>query len=227
MIVEIIATTLSEAKMAEQAGADRIELITAFQEGGLTPSYGLIASVVKELQIPVNVMVRPHSYSFVYGQDDLYTMREDIRTIRELGAAGIVIGCLTPERKIDIAALEALLEEAKGLDVTFHRAFDEAADLLQAVDVLTGYPQINRVLTSGGKTSALDAISEISVLVEKTKGTQLSILAGSGLTVESLAGFIEQTGVTEVHFGSGVRYDQDARQPIDPQKIESIKKLGR
>ncbi len=213
--------------MAEQAGADRIELITAFQEGGLTPSYGLIASVVKELQIPVNVMVRPHSYSFVYGQDDLYTMREDIRTIRELGAAGIVIGCLTPERKIDIAALEALLEEAKGLDVTFHRAFDEAADLLQAVDVLTGYPQINRVLTSGGKTSALDAISEISVLVEKTKGTQLSILAGSGLTVESLAGFIEQTGVTEVHFGSGVRYDQDARQPIDPQKIESIKKLGR
>jgi len=227
MIVEIIATTLSEAKTAEQAGADRIELITAFQEGGLTPSYGLIATVIKELQIPVNVMVRPHSYSFVYRDDDLNTMREDIRAIRELGAAGIVIGCLTPERTIDVDALELLLDEAKGLDVTFHRAFDEVTDQGQAVEALMRYPQITRVLTSGGKKSVLDAVSEITALVSTTNGSHLSIMAGSGLTVEAVAGFIEQTGVTEIHFGSGVRYDQDARKPIDPRKIEGLKRLGR
>lgn len=227
MILEVIATSLSEAKVAEQAGADRIELITGFQEGGLTPSYGLIAAVVKEVQIPANVMVRPHSYSFVYQEEEIRTMLEDIRIIRELGAAGIVIGCLSPEQKIDTAALERLLDAAKGLDVTFHRAFDEVTDQHEALDLLMNYPQISRVLTSGRKKSVLDAVEEIASLVKRTAGKKPAILAGSGLTVEALPAFLAQTGVSEVHFGSGVRYHQDSRQPIDPLLIANAVAKGR
>lgn len=225
MLLEVIATNLTDAKIAEESGADRIELITGILEGGLTPSYGLIEKVVNAVAIPVYVMVRPHSHSFCYSRDDLDTMLADIRTIRKIGADGIVTGALTEARTVDRSILEALLAEAGELDVTFHRAFDEAADQRAALQVLLQYPQITRILTSGGKKSALDAVGEIRELVRLTEHTHLTILAGSGLKIGSLQAFAEQTGVKEVHFGTGVRSNEQALQLLDPEKIEAIKMM--
>jgi copper homeostasis protein len=225
MKLEVIATNLTDAILAEQGGADRIELITGIVEGGLTPGPGLIREAVSRLDIPVHVMVRPHSRSFVYDEHDLRTMREDIAFIKECGAAGIVLGALTPDGVVDTAALDLLLEDTEGLNVTFHRAFDEIQDQLSALKVLSGYPQINRILTSGGPQPAPKSAPQIKELVKASQGTGITILAGYGLTVPVLREFIHTTGVTEVHFGSALRVNGEALQPVDPSKVQSAKQI--
>ncbi|WP_026677389.1 copper homeostasis protein CutC [Fictibacillus gelatini] len=225
MVLEVIATTAGDAKIAEKGGADRIELITGILEGGLTPSYGLIEEAVQAVAIPVNVMVRPHSQSFMYNEDDIRTMVKDIQIVKQIGAAGVVIGCLTEERQIDVETLKRLLDAAEGLDVTFHRAFDEAADQEKALEELLRFKQIKRILTSGGKKSVLDAQEQMIKLVQKTEQTHLSIMAGSGLTIPALKRFIETTRVKEVHFGTGVRFKQHALEPVDAERVKKVKQI--
>ncbi|GIP27917.1 hypothetical protein J23TS9_30470 [Paenibacillus sp. J23TS9] len=225
MKLEVIATNLTDAILAEQGGADRIELVTGIMEGGLTPGPGLIKEAVRHLHIPVHVMVRPHSQSFVYDEHDLQTMREDIAFIKESGAAGIVLGALTPSGVVNTEALDLLLQDTAGLNVTFHRAFDEIEDQLSALKVLSRYPQINRILTSGGPLPAPKSAPQIERLVETARGTGIRILAGYGLSVPVLQNFVQTTGVEEVHFGSALRIDGDQLKPVDPFRVQAAKQI--
>ncbi|GIP47659.1 hypothetical protein J53TS2_12500 [Paenibacillus sp. J53TS2] len=225
MFLEVIATCVEDAIVAEANGADRLELITAITEGGLTPGIGMVRQVVKAVDIPVHVMVRPHSRSFVYGEADVLTMEEEVQAIADAGAAGIVFGALTTERKIDEAALERILVLAVGLNVTFHRAFDELADLPSGLRTLMQYPQVNRVLTSGGTRPAPQAVPAIRELMAIANGSSLRILAGYGLTLETVSQFVADTGVTEVHFGSAVRQEGNGLAPLDPSKLLSLSRL--
>lgn len=222
-MIEAIADSLEDARTAQTAGANRIELVTGLLEGGLTPSYGLIKSVCSELTIPVNVMIRPHSRSFCYSESDLNIMLEDIEVCRRLGASGVVFGVLTNEKKIDEEKLEQLIQASKGLDITFHRAFDEADHLFTALKVLQKYPEISRILTSGGKNKAIDAIEEFKQLTNLSAG--LSIMAGSGLTPQNLQAFLEKVNVREVHFGTGIRFESSYSKPIDSNKIKAIREI--
>jgi copper homeostasis protein len=225
MIIETIADSLEDAKIAQTAGADRIELVTGLMEGGLTPSYGLIRSVCSELTIPVNVMIRPHSRSFCYTEEDLNIMLEDIEICRNLGAAGVVFGVLTQENKIDEDKVIKLIQASKGLDITFHRAFDEVDHLVTALGVLQKYPEISRILTSGSKEKATEAIEELGKLTDLSARTGPSIMAGSGLTPQNLQAFLEKVNVREVHFGSGIRFESSYQNPIDPNQIKTIRKI--
>lgn len=225
MKLEVIATNLTDAILAEQGGADRIELVTGILEGGLTPGPGLIREAVSQLKIPVHVMVRPHSQSFVYDEHDLRTMQEDIAFIKESGAAGVVLGALTSSGEVDTAALDVLLSGTSGLNVTFHRAFDEIEDQLSALKVLSAYPQINRILTSGGPAPAPQSAPQIKKLVEAASGTGIGILAGYGLSVPVLQEFQLATGVREVHFGSALRHGGDNLQAVDPGRVQAAKKI--
>ncbi|ANS76863.1 copper homeostasis protein [Paenibacillus yonginensis] len=222
MQLEVIATCIEDAVTAEQGGADRIELITAIGEGGLTPGIGMVKRVVQTVRIPVHVMVRPHSRSFVYSQPDQEVMAEEIKAIRQAGAAGIVIGALTPAGRIDQAALERWLPLAEGMNVTFHRAFDELADLNGGLAVLKVYPQVNRVLTSGGIKPAPQAVPAIAELVRLSGQEGPVILAGHGLTIEGISDFIQAAGVDEVHFGTAVRRDGDGLKEIDPERLREL-----
>ncbi len=221
MILEVIATSVLDAKLAQEHGADRIELISGIVEGGVTPSIGLIEQVVKAVDIPVNVMLRPHANGFRYDGDDLGVMARDAGIIRESGAAGIVMGMLDERGEIDTSALEMLLNETGKLAVTFHRAFDELQDRRSALELLSRYPAIRKILTSGGKSSVLDAKEEIAELAKLSEGRSLAILAGSGLGVETLDEFIRQTQVREVHMGNGVRRNGRALEPIDPDQLRA------
>ncbi|WP_327204769.1 copper homeostasis protein CutC [Paenibacillus sp. DMB20] len=139
MILEVIATTLQDALTAEACGADRIELITAITEGGLTPSIGLVDRVTSRVGIPVNVMIRPHSRSFVADGEDMETMLADIEAIRRsTGAAGVVLGPLSSNGTVDEEALRRLLSAAGSLDITYHRAFDEITDQPAAYGISAG-----------------------------------------------------------------------------------------
>ncbi|WP_028612664.1 copper homeostasis protein CutC [Paenibacillus harenae] len=222
MVLEVIAACMEDALTAEANGADRLELVTAITEGGLTPGIGLVEQVVRAVSIPVFVMVRPHSRSFVYSGHDILTMAAEIRAIAASGAAGIVLGALTSKGRIDEPAMEVLLPLADGLQVTFHRAFDELMDQADGLRTLGQYPQITRVLTSAGPGSAMEAIPAIRRLVEASQGGSVNILAGSGLKPHGIKAFIEQTGVKEVHFGSGVRYGNSPLSPIDPVVLRAL-----
>ncbi|CAI8729888.1 PF03932 family protein CutC [Brevibacillus sp. IT-7CA2] len=225
MLVEVIATSVEDAKRAEQGGADRLELISGILEGGITPSWGLIEAVVKAVSIPVNVMVRPHSQSFCYTAEELAVMRQDVRIIRELGATGVVFGMLTPENRLDQRGLELLLGESGALNVTFHRAFDDAVDQMEAALILLKYPQVRTILTSGGKKTAIEGADCIEQLVKLTENTQLTILAGSGLSLANVGDLVKRTGVTEVHFGSAVREEGQALRYVDAERVAAIKQL--
>ena len=223
VLLEVIATTVADARLAAQAGADRLELITAMGEGGLTPSLGLIEAVVETVSIPVNVIVRPHSRSFVYDADDHAVMLRDVRAVKAAGANGVVIGMLNARGEIDREQLARAIDAADGLAITFHRAFDEVRDQRRALDVLLGFDAVTNVLTSGGKPSVLDAEATIRDLVREASGSHCTVLAGAGLTVDAVAGFVNRTQVQAVHFGSGVRVGGNGLAPIDIDKVARVR----
>lgn len=223
-MLEIIATSLADAIAAERSGADRLELCTALSEGGLTPSLGLVEAVVEGVDIPVHVIVRPHSRTFHYNDNDLAVMQADIPHVKRVGASGVVIGALSVDNKVNTEALSRLLEEVGGMSVTFHRAFDEIKNQLEALEVIARFPQIQRILTSGGQAPAPEAAEQLKKLVDKSKNTSVGILAGNGMNPETLSSLVSATGLEEVHFGSAVRINRSFRYPIDEAAITAIKR---
>lgn len=222
MILEVIATNVKDAIDAEKYGANRIELVTGIVEGGLTPSFATIKHVLKNVSIPVHVMVRPHSRSFIYNSIDEQVILDDIQICKELGATGIVFGALTNENTIDEELLKKVLERTEGMNLTFHRAIDETVNIIDALKILIQYPKVTHILTSGGKGTAIDGKETIRKMVELTNHSKVKILAGSGLTIENVGSFIQETKVEEVHFGSGVRKNNSSIEKIDGYSMEKL-----
>ncbi|WP_322032022.1 copper homeostasis protein CutC [Paraburkholderia sp. J76] len=225
ILLEVIATTLADAHAAARGGADRLELVTAMGEGGLTPSIGMIEAVVEAVTIPVNVIVRPHSRSFIYDSNDYEVMLRDVRAAKRAGAHAVVIGMLTPSHEVDRDGLQRVIDAADGMPLTFHRAFDEARDLHEALDVLLRFDAVTNVLTSGGKPSVLEAQAQIQTLVQRAAHTHCTVLAGAGLTADRVAGFVSTTQVRAVHFGSGVRVDGKSLAPVDENMVRRVRTL--
>lgn len=225
MLIEVVGLTLDDVIEAQKSGADRVELCQGIIEDGLTPNYGLIKSAIEATDIPIHVMVRPHNKSFVYHANDVHVMREDIKMIRALGAPGIVLGPLTEDGRVDESVLQKLLQEAEGLEVTFHRAFDFVRDQSEALKTILQYEQITTILTSGGGRSAFDYKQELQELVENTKGTHLTIMPGSGLRVEGLEEFHQVVQSEALHFGSGIRIDFDYDHSISASQIKRIREV--
>ena len=225
VLLEVIATTVADAVAAERGGADRLELVTAMGEGGLTPSIGMIEAVVAAVSIPVNVMVRPHSRSFVYSADDFAVMLRDVRALKLAGANAAVVGMLTASREVDRDGLQRVVDAADGMAVTFHRAFDETRDLVEALDVLLEFDRVTNVLTSGGAGSVLDAVGEIQALVVRAGQSHCTVLAGAGLTVDRVGEFVCATRVRAVHFGSGVRVGAQGFADVDVERVRGVRRV--
>jgi copper homeostasis protein len=199
VLVEVCADSVSSAVAAERGGATRIELCGSLNEGGITPSAGLIEMTRAAVSIAIRVMVRPRGGDFFYDEDEFRTMQRDIEVAKELRADGVVLGILDLEGMVDVDRTRRLVELAHPLGVTFHRAFDMAADLNRALeDVFAA--GADRVLTSGGERNAVDGQAVIKKLVEQA-GDRIAIMAGSGIKPENACTLIEQTGAREIHVG--------------------------
>ncbi|MCR1849562.1 copper homeostasis protein CutC [Paraclostridium sordellii] len=218
-MLEIIGMSVEDAIAIEKCGADRIELVSALTEGGLTPSFGLIESVVNKVKIPVNVMIRHHAKSFVYSDEDINIMIKDIEKVKEIGANGVVFGMLDEKNNIREEQLITLLEAAKGLDVTYHRAIDET-NVIDSIKILSKYEYITNVLTSAGKGNIENNIEKIKEM--KKNAGSINILLGGGLNFENIDRIKNLTNNKDFHFGTAIRVDKNPFGEIDEVKLRKL-----
>ena len=197
--IEVCVDSVASAVAAQQGGADRIELCSDLIEGGVTPSAGLIEVVRANISIGLQVIIRPRGGDFYYTQEEVEIMRRDIAVAKDLGADGVVLGMLNAEGHVDVDGTRQLVESARPLNVTFHRAFDMSADLFRALEDVcaTG---ADRLLTSGGEQKCLQGAETIARLAQTARG-RIIIMAGGGIGHHDAASIIKRTGVREIHVG--------------------------
>ena len=237
-ILEICAGSVESAIAARDGGAQRIELCAALEVGGVTPSAGLIAEARKIEGLVLNVIIRPRGGDFLYNEHEAACMEQDIRTCRELGVDGVVIGALTAEGDIDTTLCGRLIKAANGMSVTFHRAFDMCRDPKEALGQLISLG-CHRVLTSGQAATAEAGIQLLKELVQLA-GERIIIMPGCGVNSGNAARILKETGATEIHasarksVGSGMLFrhsgvsmgnpgsDEFARKETDVNEVRAI-----
>ncbi|HWU77001.1 MAG TPA: copper homeostasis protein CutC [Rhodanobacter sp.] len=197
MILEIAANSVASALAAQAGGAGRVELCTALELGGLTPSHAQIALARERLRIPIHVLIRPRAGDFLYSDLECETMCRDIETCVALGCDGVVLGVLDAEGRVDSARCRPLLAAAGRLGVTFHRAFDLSRDPARALEDIVALG-CQRILTSGAQAGAPEGASLIRELVRQAAG-RLAVMPGAGVTASNIAALAVATGAHEFH----------------------------
>lgn len=244
ILVEACVDSVESALAAARGGARRIELCAGLVEGGVTPSIGMIGRVWERVDLGIHLLVRPRGGDFLYDEDELALMRDDIAAAGDAGMDGVVLGALREDGRIDEPALAGLLAAARPMSVTFHRAFDLCRDPAAALDLLIAHG-VDRVLTSGQAPTAEQGIPLLRTLVERAAG-RIGILAGGGIAADNVARIVRETGVREVHvsarsarpsrmafrrdgipMGKPYAPDEYRRAETDPERIGEIVRRAR
>jgi len=200
MTIEIAVFSIEAAIAAYHAGAQRIELCTAPAEGGLTPSAATMRLARKYVKIPIHVMIRPREGDFCYTDREFETMLLDTAAAKMAGMEGIVAGILNPDGTVDEKRTSILVDAAAPMNVTFHRAFDMAVDLPEALESII-YAGCTRILTSGGQQTAPEGMEMITQLI-KQAGDRIIIMPGSGVNSGNIKQIADATGATEIHLSA-------------------------
>jgi copper homeostasis protein len=200
-VLEICVESVEHAIAAERGGAQRIELCSDLSSGGITPSAGLMQTVRRHVRAPIHVLIRPRAGEFCYSDHEFEIMRDDIHAAKQFGMDGVVLGILHKNTRVDIERTKALVELARPLPVTFHRAFDASGDLETSLEevIRTG---ASRILTSGGKPRAADALSTLARLVQAARGRILLMPCG-GIDSENVVSIVRTTLAQEFHSSLG------------------------
>ena len=201
---EICANSVASCIAAQEGGANRVELCAGIPEGGTTPSYGMIRNARECISIALNVIIRPRGGDFLYSEEEINEMLYDIKVAKELGADGLVFGCLLPDGSVDKVNMARLMEAAGDTPVTFHRAFDHSSDPMQALEDIIELG-CARILTSGCRPTALEGAGLLAKLVEKA-GDRLIIMPGCGVKESNIAEIARLSGAREFQFS--------AREPV-------------
>ena len=182
-----------------EGGAYRVELCAGIPEGGTTPSFGDIRMARQLLQeTKLHVIIRPRGGDFLYSHLELEIMLHDIKVAKQLGADGVVFGCLTADGNVDIAAMKMLMNAVGDMNVTFHRAFDMCKNPKEALEQIIELG-CTRILTSGQEENALAGIPLLKELIEQADG-RIIIMPGCGVNPNNILQIAEETGASEFHF---------------------------
>ena len=212
--IEICANSVESAAKAQEGGAYRVELCAGIPEGGTTPSFGEIRMARQLLQqTKLHVIIRPRGGDFLYTQLEQEIMLHDIKVARQLGADGVVFGCLTAEGNVDVPAMKKLMNAVGDMSVTFHRAFDMCRNPMEALEDIIALG-CHRILTSGQEATAPAGIPLLKELIEKADG-RIIIMPGCGVKPSNILELAEETGATEFHFSgrSSLESDMIYRNP--------------
>jgi copper homeostasis protein len=224
-LLEIAAGSLGSALAAQAGGADRVELCASLDQGGTTPSYGMLAVVRDHLHIPLYALIRPRAGDFCYDEGEVDVMLRDVEACATLGCDGIVIGALDVEGDVDEAVCHALIAAARSLGVTFHRAFDAARDRRRALETIIALG-CERVLTSGGEATAPAGAGEIAE-VAKQAGQRIRVMAGAGITPGNVGDVARRSGAHEFHASaraprtSPTRHRNDRLPGLEADRMET------
>lgn len=211
--IEICANSVESAIEAQRGGAYRVELCAGIPEGGTTPSYGEIKMARELLSIRLHVIIRPRGGDFLYTPLEQSIMLHDIDMARQLGADGVVFGCLTPDGDIDLPLMERLMKASEGISVTFHRAFDMCRSPRKALEEIIALG-CDRILTSGQQATAEKGISLLKELNVQADG-RIIIMPGCGVNSDNIRKIAEETGASEFHFSgrSSIESKMNYRNP--------------
>ncbi|GAA0891706.1 copper homeostasis protein CutC [Fulvivirga kasyanovii] len=242
MLFEIVVYSIEAALKAQEGGADRIELCDNPGEGGTTPSYGVIEVVRQHLSIDVYIMIRPRGGDFLYSSYEFHAMKRDISQCQRLSVDGVVFGILNADGTIDKKRCKELIDKARPLKVTCHRAFDMARDPFEALEdcIEVGF---DRILTSGGQSRAIDGVDLIAELQKRAAG-RIIIMPGSGVNEQTVGEIVNKAKVNEIHFSAmsykeggmdyrneqiaGMGSEEGAEFKLriaDPEKIRKMREL--
>lgn len=243
MVCEVVVYNIDSALLAQEGGADRLELCDNPGEGGTTPSYGTIEQVRQNINIDLYVMLRPRGGDFCYSNYEFHIMKRDLAHCQRLSVDGFVFGILKEDGAIDKDRCTELIKKARPLKVTCHRAFDMTRDPFEALEdcIEIGF---DRILTSGQMPKAPEGVDLITALSKKANG-RIVIMPGSGVNEETVQELVKQTGAKEIHFSATAFKDSvmQFRNPtlaamgdevgfefkyrtVDPERVRLIRKLA-
>ncbi len=205
VLIEVCVDSIESAVAAKQGGADRLEVCSSLATEGGTPAYGLAKRCAEHVQLPVMMMIRPHDGGFVYSDDDIEVMLEDIEAGHTLGVYGFVFGALTEQKEINVQQSERLLAAAKNRKTTFHRAFDVVPDPIKALDQIIELG-FDHLLTSGQATDAELGIPVIQKMCDRARG-RITIIPGAGVDETNARKIVDATGVDQLHTAAAVPGD--------------------
>jgi copper homeostasis protein len=243
MTIEIVVYNIDSALRAQEGGADRIELCDNPAEGGTTPSFGTIEAVRQNVNMDVYVMIRPRGGDFHYSNYEFHCMKRDIDQCQKISVDGVVFGILNADGTLDKKRCKELIDRARPLRVTCHRAFDMTSDPFQTLEdcIEVGF---HRILTAGHQTTALKGMDLIAQLITKANG-RIAIMPGSGVNENTVEELVRTTKATEIHFSAtafrdsvmqyrnqaiaGMGSDEGAEfkyRTVDPERVRAMRKLA-
>jgi copper homeostasis protein len=219
VLVEVIVQTVADARAAAEGGADRLEVVRAIGDGGLTPPLSLVTAIAAEVPLPLRVMIRENS-GFETASHEVRALQRAAAGLAGLGVDGLVAG-FAQAGKLSLADLSVVLDAAPGVPLTFHRAFDALSDPLGAIDTLAGIPQVDSILTSGGEGTPMERCAQLRTYSARA-GTRLAIMVGAGVDDEAFALFAKTGCVRAIHLGRAAR---DGKNPDGPVSAASVRRL--
>lgn len=243
MTIEIVVYNIESALRAQEGGADRIELCDNPAEGGTTPSFGTIEAVRQNVNMDVYVMIRPRGGDFHYSNYEFHSMKRDIDQCQKISVDGVVFGILNEDGTLDKKRCKELIDRARPLKVTCHRAFDMTRDPFEALEacIEVGF---HRILTAGHQTTALKGVDLIAQLITKANG-RIAIMPGSGVNENTVEELVRKTKANEIHFSatafreSAMQYRNQAiagmgsdegsefkYRTVDPERVRTMRKLA-
>jgi copper homeostasis protein len=223
LLIEVCVSTIEDAILAANLGADRLELSAALETDGVTPSLGMLQEVVSAVSIPVVTLVRLRSGDFVYDTHEINAMLHDAERAMEFGSQAIAAGCLTPERRLDIAAMRLFAEAVGGANCVCHRAFDQCSDPIKAAGELCEL-DYRRILTSGGANNALAGIVALREL-QHSLGDRIEVLVAGGVSPSNMLELVDLSGCIQLHGSFRKRGPSDSIPRLDPQQLAAAIKI--
>ena len=216
--LEVIASTVADAVQAQQGGASSLELVQNLAVGGLTPALSMVKAIREAVTIPLRVIVRPHADSFVYSRTDIAQIVNDVTSLKQIGADGIVFGALQSDDTVDLALTTQIANLSQPLEFTFHRAIDVCRDPAQALLQFNGL--IQRLLTSGHASDVWAGRATIRQWVAQYN-TQFTIACGGGVRLNQLVELVAATNASEYHVGTAAQTDS----VVDASKVAQMVEL--
>lgn len=218
-MIEFIASSLSDAQAIEQGGGNRIELVTALSEGGYTPSIGLVQAIAERVKLPLTVMLRPNRSDFYYTNNELEILRRDAVIFNQLGVKQVVMGILSPDGLPDIRRMEQVLD-GTNLRLTFHRAIDYTANILQSVRYLNQYDRVTHILSAGGEGGVPANIDTLKAMIDIS---HKRIIVGGGLNLTNVQSVMDSLKdlAYDLHFGRAAR-GGDVRGVVQQDLVKQL-----